>query len=121
MRRYLPTDWEEMAGWYRARGMAPVPADVLPSYGLIELDVAAGFVYLTDSQVAMFDAFVTNPARPSADRGAALDAIIEELLHFAGLQGRTRNLVLTREESMVQRASTRGLRLVEPYTVLVGG
>lgn len=56
--------------------------DVLPPHGVIVPELATGFLYRTDSQVAIADGFVGNPAAATADRNQALDAVtvaIEEL------------------------------------------
>lgn len=75
--------------WVRLRGMGPDAGDVslLPSTGFVADEIAAGFLYLTDSRQAFMDAFVSDPRPTKEARGAAIGQIIEAIITLARSRG----------------------------------
>lgn len=102
MRRYTPRDYEEMAGWYRAREMTVPPPDTLPLNGAIVPGIAAGFLYATDSTVAFMENFVTNPRAGLRERSKAITRIAEALAEEAHVLG-FRSIVLTTGHTGIAR------------------
>jgi hypothetical protein len=117
MRRYAQTDLEEMSGWYRARGLTPLSADVLPIVGFIEPDVAAGFLYLTDSSLCLLENYITNPRASPEGRNTALDAITGALLQEAERAGYRHAVALTQDREIRERALRHGLVPLGDYTL----
>lgn len=80
MRRFdLSKDLTELNGWYADRGLPEIPAEALPLTGYIEPGVAAGFLYLTDSSLAMLEGFCSNRKVGRDLRIAALGQIMAAL------------------------------------------
>lgn len=68
--RWKPREhYKAIASWYHARGMEAPSIDRLPELGFIVDNRVAGWLYRTDSTVAMIDAVISNPhTLPSARR-----------------------------------------------------
>ena len=110
MRRFSAIDLPEVQGWYALRHLAPPTLDMLPDFGCIEPEVAAGWLYCTDSSFALLDGYITNPEAFSRDRDAALDVITSELLAEARRAGFRHVLAYTRHGSIGRRAMRHGFR-----------
>lgn len=110
IREYRPEDYEEIAGWHRARGAdAPSPA-LLSSTGHIVPGVAAGWLYLTNSGAALLEHYVSNPNAEPGARNAALDEITLALFKVAIDAGCRVVIALTADDSIADRARKHGLR-----------
>jgi len=83
VRPYISTDYDTVDSWFKAHGIQGMDQSLLPETGLIVDDVAAGFLYRTDSSVAFLDSFVTNPEQPQTVRARALQDILEGLTEKA--------------------------------------
>lgn len=105
-RRINDNDTTEISSWYTARGLSSPPKAALPSIGFIVPGVAAGYLYRTDSSLALIEGYVTNPRASSEDRNRGLEALTEHLLESARLDGFTHILVLTEDVSIQTRAIT---------------
>lgn len=115
MRPLCPSDLPSIAGWYAARGsLAPHPA-TLPPTGRIVPDVAAGFLYLTNSAVALLDGYVTNPAASLRARSAAVDSITAALLAHARREGVRHVTAICASAGIARRAAKFGLRPIGTY------
>ena len=109
----------EVDSWLDARGMARAPGHLLSGNGLIVPGVAAGWLYRTDSSVCLLDHFITNPAAALGARGAALNAITEQLLRAAQGFGARLVVALTHDTSIYRRARLLGFRDTGPCIMLV--
>jgi hypothetical protein len=77
--------YPEVASWFTARSL-PIPSHhSLPTNGFIVPGVAAGFLYLTDSDVSILDCFISNPKTTEVERDEALDSIAHHLIACASL------------------------------------
>lgn len=118
MRPYASTDRADVVRWYAARGQIAPGADTLPRIGLIEPGVAAGWVYLTDSRLALLENYITNPAASATERNLALDEITGTLIAEAKAAGRTKIYALTTNESIAVRAMQHGMHDAGTFRVL---
>lgn len=87
MRRYTPTDYEQMKNWYLKRGMKPPKAWDLPRVGFIQDDVGAGFLIHTDTPYAFIDLMISNPDADKASRQKVMDEIAHQLICHAKMIG----------------------------------
>ena len=83
LRRIRGGDYDTLASWYTGRGFALPDAEDLPQIGFIVEDLAAGFLFCTDSTIAFADLFVSNPAAAPVLRARAVEAIVERLTEEA--------------------------------------
>lgn len=82
-RRFLTEDFKQISEWMSERSLGVPRGTRLSSTGIIVDNVAAGFLYVTNSEVAIIDCFISNPKADKIDRGNALDEITEALLKLA--------------------------------------
>lgn len=82
IKRYLKEDYPYLESWYKAKGLYVPTMDDLPTYGLIEPNVAAGFLVLTDARVGWLEYYITNPDSDVSRRGKALDEITDGLIDY---------------------------------------
>lgn len=73
----------QMYSWYKARKLDCPPIEYFPSTGFIVPNVAAGFVFYTNSPVAIIDGYISNPMASKDVREASLELISESLIHLA--------------------------------------
>lgn len=108
VRRFRPEHLAELGRWYVARGLPAPTSGVLPRVGYIVPGLAAGFLYRTDSEIALLDGFVSNPEAPPLDRGRAISRVLEALIAEVSTGAGVSHLVgLTRVrgmERLVERA-----------------
>lgn len=120
MRRFdISKDLAELNGWYRARGLPEVPLEALPLTGLIVPGVAAGFLYLTDSSLAMLEGFCTNPQVGRDERARALDQIIAALFVEADRMRCTKVIGLVQSPLIEQLGIKNGARSGGRYVLQV--
>lgn len=82
-RSYSDDDYEVISGWYKARLLTVPEKDYLPKVGFIVDDIACGFIYKTDSLIAILDMYVTNPHASDIDRKKALEMVTTLLICHA--------------------------------------
>lgn len=97
-------DIEMIQQWYSARGVEVPSANSLPEIGYIVGDIAAGFIYQTDSSICMLDGYITNPTRIGSLRDEAIEAITYKLLTEAVTRGFTEVLALSRAPRIKDKA-----------------
>lgn len=83
VRRVCDADFPEMTKWAHARGQNMPHRSLFPRNGFIIDGTAAGFVYFTDSAVAILDCYISNPSSEKKTRSDALDAITDALIRCA--------------------------------------
>lgn len=73
--------------WCWKRGVPQLEAKFLPEIGLICPGLCAGFLFKTDSKVAMIGNLISNPQAKKESRSLALDLLIEMLYNRGRLEG----------------------------------
>lgn len=115
MKYYTEADYTKIASWLRQRGFqVPMPDD-LPEIGLVERDVAAGFLVLTDTSCAIIDFLVSNPSANKVRVGRAINEIADGLLGHAKRAGMKRVKCNTRVASVKKLAESRGFKSAGLY------
>jgi hypothetical protein len=120
MRAFVQSDLAEVNGWRLAHGLAGVALDQLPAAGQIEPDVAAGFLYATDSSIALLDGYITNPAAGLRERSRAVDEITSSLLRAAKAGGARSVVAVCLAGGIARRARRFGLGFRGAARVLSG-
>lgn len=119
MRPYTKEDYPVLCSWLEARGLPPVPEELLPETGLVEEGLAMGFVYLSPV-LALVDCFATDPSALPAARSAALERVCLGLFDLARERG-CRLVVgqsrLSPTQLLGGRLSRAGVRDLGPHTV----
>lgn len=107
----IDRDYKTIAHWHESRGMPVPPVDMIPTFGLIEPGVAAGFLMVTDCNLAIVDFYVTNPEATREARDAALDQVTIDLIKYGNSVGITN----FKTDSQVSAIKDRAQRLGFSY------
>jgi len=83
MRKFQSEDFQVFKEWHEKRGLSVPSEAALPRLGLIEDDLAAGFLIQTDCRLGFLDFYVTNPDAPKKDRAKAIEEISAKLIEAA--------------------------------------
>lgn len=80
-RRYIEEhDYEMLCQWWIDHDEVPPIACLYPETGFIVENVAAAFLYKTDSCMALIEMIIYNPRSPKEIRQKALDDVIEAVI-----------------------------------------
>lgn len=115
-----PSDLREIQGWYLARGINPPPHENYPKNGFIINGVAALFVYLTDSSLALIEGFIVNPFCTRRQSSDALNLLNERACVFVRSIKRV-PVVLAKKSGVRKRLSKLDYRSIGMYELFIGG
>lgn len=101
-------DYKIVASWWEGYGQAPVPIHLLPWIGYIVDDVAAGFLYQTDSGIALLENFISNKDSRADARSDALDQITSALVKKAEELGYLHIIAFSSLPAIEERARKHG-------------
>jgi hypothetical protein len=87
VRLYVPADYKRLQAFYASWDLKAPDPMFLPHIGYMVDDIAAGFIYFTDSKIAIIDNFITNKQSNKEERDSALDGIVKALLGSAKTGG----------------------------------
>lgn len=87
MRHVEKDDFQEINLWREQRQAPILSQDFYPQTGLIVDGIAAGFLTMTDTKVALMENFITNPKAYKEDRENAVFEILEGLEKIAVQMG----------------------------------
>lgn len=73
----------EICEWFSKRNLIIPKSSMLSTNGVIVSDVAAGFLYVTDSSIAFLDYYISNPQSSDKKRAKALEIITMNLQMWA--------------------------------------
>ena len=78
------SDYEMLCGWWKDWGWSQYPSkNMLPDIGVVVNEVAAGFLYLTNSKLAWANWIVTDKNYREDDRGDIINTVILSLEQIA--------------------------------------
>lgn len=81
-RFYKPSDYSEISKWWEARQFPLIPQAALPKYGVIVEGFCAGFLYRTDSSIAIMEWVVSNPESDKVMRNDAMNLLVKKLINL---------------------------------------
>ena len=79
MRRVEEKDFIDINLWRSLRNARIIPPDLYPPIGIIEPDVACGFINFTETKMALMENFASNPKADRSMREKTMMQIIEAL------------------------------------------
>ena len=98
--------------WWKNWGWEAPPKDFLPETGLIvskgNIDICAGFLYLTNSKVGLTEFVVSNKEYRDSYRGEALDFLLDCILELADKNGCKYAHVILKNKSLLRRYKRAG-------------
>jgi hypothetical protein len=114
-RRVVELDFDEIEKWCEARGGRLPDKSLFPRTGFIIDGIAAGFVYFTDSAVAIIDCYLSNPKTDPKTRSDALNEITSSLIKSAQFHKCSVIKCDTKLEAIKKRATDFGFKSVGTY------
>ena len=73
------SDYEMLCDWWKGWGWTPPPKDFLPTIGVVVEEVAAGFLYVTNSKVSWVDWIVSDKNYRGEDRDDIINVVLASL------------------------------------------
>ncbi len=115
-RCFLESDFGEISSWWTKRNQHSPTREILPLHGRIIPGKAVGFLYKTDSAVAILDGFATNPEASESDRKSAMLKVAEYLVEDAKKAGIKILYGTTRNQYLISLAKKFGFHVEnDPY------
>lgn len=107
--------------WLSQRGLSCALADELPELGYIAFErdepIAAGFIRKVEPHFAQLDGLITNPMALSADRHAAIDLVVSEIIKKSKELKIRQLLAVSVDEGTLERSKKHGFQKL-PHTVI---
>jgi hypothetical protein len=98
--------------WWDSWGWVAPPKDFLPETGIIisknDIDICAGFMYLTNSKVALTEFFISNKEYKDKDRSEAIELLIDCLIELANNHGCKYAHVILKNKSLLNKYKEAG-------------
>lgn len=118
--RYQPErDYPTLCAWMRFYDLEPIVPEFLPPTGFVVQGLAMGFLYKTDTRIALLETLVSNGYAPRAQRDAATDAVVAAILEAARAGGFHIIQGYTTVGAVVDRALRHGFTVDDgPYRIV---
>lgn len=120
IQEFKPEDLDEINEWYEKRELPKFVKALCPKLGFIIHGVAAVFVYLTDSEIAIIEGLVSNP---EFEKGARRDCI-RRLVDHAYLEAKKQRslvVVIIKNGWVQELAKNTGYKSLGKHEVLIRG
>lgn len=108
IRKYIPSDYEQVMGWLDKRGMKRIHPNVLSEYGLIIPGKVAAWIYMTNSDLCYIENLIGNPEDCTKDD---IRIILDTLTKFARDSGYKFVLSVTEHKGVIAEALKRGAKI----------
>jgi hypothetical protein len=118
VRQPTKEDIDDMQRWLVARGSEPYPRELLVGHGFCVPGMAACWIYLTGTPLALLEHLVANPDVSVADRDAAVDAVVGAALTFAYGQA-SYVYAMTSVPAVVSRSRRHGFMVADSGCTLI--
>lgn len=116
--RFTSDHYPLLKSWYAARGRIAPNRETLSDMGYVVDGRVIGFLYLTNSNVAMIEAIIADPNSVPSLRRASTDKLIGLLIDKAILLGYSSIFALSKHPSMHKAASKFGAKASTDFTLL---
>lgn len=114
VRKYKNTDYYTLSYWWDKHGQNYPELETLPDSGYIVDNIAACFVYKTNSNLAMIEFLISNPESNKEERNQAIDLVIDACINDAKESGYKviYNVVDLKKPHVVKRFTDRGFETI---------
>ena len=113
---YTSEHYEQIQSWFIARNLNVPSETSLPTHGAIVENVAVGFLFCTDGDLAYIDFYVSNPKASRRDVLKAFDEITTNLILWAKEMDYSSILANTQFKSIEKMAVKHGFKNLGQYT-----
>jgi hypothetical protein len=117
LKRITSKDFPLIVHWYRQRNLTPPDPRALSDTGFIADGRVAGWLYLTNSNIAMIEGIISDSKSSPGLRRESLDKLIGFMVDFALELGYTQFIGVTRHPSIEKTGKKFGFRKL-PHTIL---
>lgn len=117
LRRVTSKDFPVIVHWYRQRQLTPPDPRALSDVGFIADGRVAGWLYLTNSNIALIDGVVSDPKSTPSLRRESLNKLIGCLIDFAVHLGYTQILGVTKHPGIESLGKKYGFKRL-PHSVI---
>lgn len=111
---------EEVNEWRKKRGSASIDGSSFPENGLIIPGVAAVFIYLTDSDIAMIEGLISNPSAGIMERGRGIKRLVSAA-HATASKLRSKVVVIIENDGVSKLALGLGYKSIGKCELFMGG
>lgn len=112
------THYDQVMTWFIGHKWQPLPKQALPEIGVVisspdgKVGICAGFLYRTDSAIAMLEWVVSNPEySEKEERSQALDLLLEQILCRATDNGYKLVYAFLGNERLIKRYTDAGFEV----------
>lgn len=105
-----------LCAWWESRGLPIIPIDMLPTYGLIVDQIAAGFLIVTDCNLGFLEFYITNPESDKSKRDIAIDKITSALIRYGQAVGISNFKCDTQIPAIRDRAEKFGFKFIGQFS-----
>jgi len=106
VKRLVESDYETLCKWWKWWRWSPPPLTFLPETGFMvvkeNIEIAACYVYLTNSKAALLEWVVSNPEYKEKDRKEALKFLIQIVEEILKQQGFIHVMTMGRNSSLLK-------------------
>ena len=106
VKRLVESDYETLCKWWKWWRWSPPPLTFLPETGFMvvkeNIEIAACYVYLTNSKAALLEWVVSNPEYKEKDRKQALKFLIQIVEEILKQQGFIHVMTMGRNSSLLK-------------------
>lgn len=113
LRRYTHRDYPMIKEWYALRGKQPPSPAILSDLGYIADDRVCGFLYLTNSNMAMIEGIVANPESVPSLRRESLTKLVGYMIDTALLLGYENIFGISQHPSIAREAERFGFKTAD--------
>jgi len=119
IRRYTSKDYPLISKWYVKHGMSPPKQECLSDMGYIVNERVAGWLYVTNSNVAMIEGVISDPDTLSSARKHDLKRLCGTLIDMSMALGCTQILAITDHPGIEQLCDDFGFKEIEKKAFLL--
>ena len=112
LKRVTSKDFPMIVSWYRQRSLTPPDPRALSDVGFVADNRVAGWLYLTNSNIALIEGIISDPKSPPSLRNESLDKIIGFMIDFALELGYTQFIGITKHSKVEQRVKKFGFKVL---------
>ena len=117
IRKLIESDYDTLVEWFKWFRFTVPPKEMLPQNGCggimvhKEVDICAGFIYRTDSQICWMEFIISNPNYRESDRAEAIKFLIESLSSIAKSMGYSIIFTSVKEEHLINHLKKCGFTI----------
>lgn len=117
LKRVTSKDFPVIVHWYRKHKLTPPDPRALSDVGFVADGRVAGWLYLTNSNIAIIEGIVSDPDSTKSLRKESLNKLVGFLIDFAMNLGYTQIIGITKHPHMKELGKRFGFKTI-PHTVI---